>query len=56
LKTVLRIRENASGVNDAELMHKLPSELPAELRAQRVARYRIALLRAVAELEDNSAH
>jgi alpha-glucosidase len=56
LKAVLRIRENASGVNDAELIHKLPAELPAELRAQRVARYRIALLRAVAELEDSGVH
>jgi alpha-glucosidase len=56
LNAVLRIRENASGVNDAELMHKLPAELSAELRAQRVARYRVALLRAVAELEDSGVH
>ena len=52
LSAVLKMRENAGDTKDAELMRKLPSEIPPEVRMQRVERYRTALVRAVAELED----
>ncbi len=56
LNAVLRLRENAGDKNEAELTRELPSETPPELRAHRVERYRVALTRAVAELEDARVH
>jgi len=56
LKAVLSMRDNAGDKNETELTRKLPSETPPELRSQRVERYRTALVRAVAELEDGSPH
>jgi hypothetical protein len=56
LEAVVQMRENAGDVKEAEWIRRLPSEMPAESRTQRLERYHAALTRAVAELEGGSAH